>query len=116
MKQYMLLLIGRSDNKLDHLPEEKINEIYQKFGEWVKDLQVKNRFIGGDALQENRKRLSMQNNKLTVDGPFTEAKEVVNGYFIIKAESMDEALELTRSHPAFLYDGKIEVIEMMQLK
>lgn len=31
-----------------------------------------------------------------VDGPFTEAKEVIGGYAILKAGSMDEAIELTR--------------------
>lgn len=31
-----------------------------------------------------------------VDGPFTEAKEVIGGYAILEAGSMDEAIELTR--------------------
>ena len=42
-------------------------------------------------------RVSFTNGRPTViDGPFTEAKEVVGGYAMLEAASMDEALELTR--------------------
>jgi hypothetical protein len=34
------------------------------------------------------------------DGPFTESKEVVGGFFIIEAGSMEEALKVARLHPA----------------
>jgi hypothetical protein len=34
------------------------------------------------------------------DGPFTEAKEVVGGFFIIEADSVEEALKVARLHPA----------------
>lgn len=43
------------------------------------------------------KRVRLSHGKLsTVDGPFTETKEVIGGYAMIKADSMDEAIELTR--------------------
>ena len=35
-----------------------------------------------------------------VDGPYTEAKEVVGGLFIIEADSQDEALRIASMHPA----------------
>ena len=44
----------------------------------------------GVRIRSNRGRLSR------VDGPFTETKEVIGGYAILEADSMDEALELTR--------------------
>ena len=34
------------------------------------------------------------------DGPFTEAKEVVGGFFIIEASSVEEAVKIARLHPA----------------
>jgi len=34
------------------------------------------------------------------DGPFTESKEVVGGFFIIEATSLEEALKVARLHPA----------------
>lgn len=43
------------------------------------------------------KRVRLSHGRQTVvDGPFTEAKEVVGGYAMLQAASMDEALEITR--------------------
>lgn len=43
------------------------------------------------------KRVRLAHGKLSVtDGPFTESKEVIGGYALLEAESMEEALELTR--------------------
>ena len=36
----------------------------------------------------------------TTDGPFVEAKEVVGGYMIVTADSMDEAVQIVRESPA----------------
>jgi hypothetical protein len=42
-------------------------------------------------------RVRLRGGKLsTIDGPFTEAKEVVGGYAILEAKSMREAIELTK--------------------
>ena len=53
--------------------------------------------------------LSVQKGRLTtMDGPYSETKEVVGGYFVMRAANYDEALELTRDCP-FLEDGRIEI-------
>jgi hypothetical protein len=38
--------------------------------------------------------------KTVLDGPFTEAKELVGGFFIIEARDMDQAVEIASLHPA----------------
>jgi hypothetical protein len=43
-----------------------------------------------------------------VDGPYIETKEVVGGYFVLRAANYEEALEVVRDCP-FLEDGRIEV-------
>jgi hypothetical protein len=43
-----------------------------------------------------------------VDGPFTESREVIGGYFVVKADSRDEALEIAAHCPAASY-GAVEV-------
>jgi hypothetical protein len=49
----------------------------------------------------------------TTDGPFVEAKEVVGGYMIVSAESMDEALEVARQSPGVAMPGcSVEVREI----
>jgi hypothetical protein len=67
-----------------------------------------------DGLQSPSKgaRVSFRDGKPTVtDGPFTEAKELVGGYWMIQAKSRDEAVEWATRCPGF--DG--DVIEVRQV-
>ena len=60
-------------------------------------------------LDEGGKRLTLQKGRLNVlDGPFSEAKEVVGGYFTLRAASYDEAVELMRNSP-FLNECHVEL-------
>jgi hypothetical protein len=57
-------------------------------------------------------RISFKGGKPTVsDGPFTESKEVVGGYWLIQAKSREEAIEWARRCPA----GDDEIIEVRQV-
>ena len=52
---------------------------------------------GGLLPSRHGKRLRHLNGKLSVtDGPFTESKEIIGGYAILEAQSMEEAVELTK--------------------
>jgi len=46
-----------------------------------------------------------------MDGPYTETKEIVGGYFLIEADSYDHAIELSRDCPHFDF-GSIEIREL----
>lgn len=55
-------------------------------------------------------RVRQSNGKVTViDGPFTEAKEVIGGLAILKANSKEEAIELTRQFLKVAGDGECEL-------
>ena len=55
-------------------------------------------------------RVRLDKGKLTVtDGPFTEAKEVVGGFAILKASSKAEAIQLAKNFLATAGDGECEL-------
>jgi len=68
-------------------------------------------------------RVSGGDGRITViDGPFTEAKEVVGGYWLIEVSSKEEAVEWAKRCPAVKgpasiegYDGPVPVIEVRQV-
>jgi hypothetical protein len=61
-------------------------------------------------------RVRRSNGKLAVtDGPFTEAKEVVGGFAILKANSKQEAIELTRKFLAVAGDGECELRQLYEM-
>ena len=50
-----------------------------------------------------------------MDGPYTETKEILGGYFAVEAGSYDEAIELTRDCPHFDF-GSIEIREIEDMR
>jgi len=61
-------------------------------------------------------RVRRSNGKLAVtDGPFTEAKEVVGGFAILKANSKEEAIELTRRFLKVAGDGECELRQLYEM-
>jgi hypothetical protein len=50
-----------------------------------------------------------------MDGPYSETKEVLGGYFVVTAENYDAAVDLTRDCPHLDYCGTIEVREVDEM-
>ena len=61
-------------------------------------------------------RVRRSNGKLAVtDGPFTEAKEVVGGFAILKANSKEEAIDLARQFLKVAGDGECELRQLYEM-
>jgi hypothetical protein len=61
-------------------------------------------------------RVRSTGGKVTVvDGPFTEAKEVVGGFALLKANSREEAIQLTRDFLAVAGDGECELRQLYEM-
>ena len=74
--------------------------------------------LAGDGLHPPAAAASVtwSSGKPTVtDGPFTEAKELVGGYWIIQAKSRDEAIEWASRVPAVLSTQRVEVRQIAEL-
>jgi hypothetical protein len=80
----------------------------QKWMNWIQKLRNDGKYIAGDPLQGGGKVVSSQR-KIITDGPFAEGKEVVGGYFLIRAETLDEAVEMSKDCPIFENGGSVEV-------
>src|SRR5690606_33115870 len=58
-------------------------------------------------------RVRRQDGKVTVkDGPFSESKELVGGFAIMKADSKEHAIELAKKFLAVAGDGEVEIRQM----
>jgi hypothetical protein len=99
------------------------NALMEAMGEFVQRSLAEGTLVdtGGLLPSKDGTRLRLAGGRLTVtDGPFSEAKEVIGGWAILKADSKDEALrvarefmELHRKHwPAF--EGEAEVRPMYE--
>ena len=108
MATFMLLLRGGDFTKYSPEEMQKVVEDYFKWGEKLRK-QGKNK--GGDELKGGGRLISMKDGR-AIDGPFTETKEVVGGYFIIEEASLAAAAETSKECPHLKYGGAIELREI----
>lgn len=75
---------------------------------WMENLAKTGKYLGGDPLEAKGRTITGKQMKMT-DGPFVEGKEIVGGYVIVEAASLDEAVALSKGCPIYTYDGVVEV-------
>lgn len=91
--EYLLLSRGHWD--ADKSPQE-IQEAIDAFYDWHAKLVVEGRFKPGQRLAKPSKLVTRT---AIIDGPFTEAKEVVGGYWFVVAGSLEEAARIAADNP-----------------
>ena len=101
--EYLLLFRGTNWTE-DLSPEE--NKI-AKFTSWFERLKNEGNFKSGHPLEHNGKIVTGRN--AVVDGPFAESKEAIAGFFIIQADSLEEAVEIAKNCPGLDYGQTVEV-------
>ncbi|HEY0785196.1 MAG TPA: YciI family protein [Acidobacteriaceae bacterium] len=109
MPHYMLLLHDDRAS-LARLGPEEMQRALEKYVAWRKKPFV----VDGRRLNEQTgKVMQKRNGSVTVtDGPYTESREVLGGYYTIEAVNLDEALQLSLDHPHVDF-GSIEIREVM---
>jgi len=106
-RPFMLLLRGGVSNR-DLSPEQMQQQI-ERYMNWIEKLRREGHFVAGEPLDETGKVLSGKNGTTVTDGPFTESKEDVGGYFIIRALDIERAVEISKGCPIFVNNGTVEV-------
>lgn len=99
---------------LSHLSPEAQQANMQKWMAWVDKLRKDKRYLAGEALLPGGKTIAGPKRTVT-DGPFTESKEVIGGFFVLHAKNLDEALQIAKDCPDYDLGGIVEVREVMKL-
>ncbi len=110
MKDYLLIIRGGEDIQELKSPEE-MQAHMERWGAWMGGLAEQGKMLGGQPLMNEARSLTDKGNTIT-DRPLAEGKELVGGYLIVKAESLDEAAEVAKGCPGFEHDCTIEVREI----
>lgn len=84
-----------------------------KWMAWVEKLNKEGKYVSGEPLLPGGKLVTGPSS--VTDGPYTEGKEVVGGYFIINAANMEEAIAECNNYPDFEFGGQIQVRQVMKL-
>lgn len=112
--RFMMLVKASKETEAGVMPEEKDLANMATYNEEMVKAGV---MLAGDGLHPSSKgaRVRFSKGKPTViDGPFTEAKELIAGYWMIQVKSREEALEWARRVP--FDDGEIELRQVFELE
>jgi hypothetical protein len=97
--RFMVMVKANKDTEAGVLPSQ---ELLAAMGKYNEELAKAGVLLAGEGLQPTSKgaRVRFSGTKRTViDGPFTEAKELVAGFWLIQAKSKEEAIEWVKRAP-----------------
>ena len=115
--RFMILVKATKDSEAGVMPPPD-HELFKTMTDYHEELAKAGLLLDGNGLKPSSKgwRIQYSGSKRTImDGPFTEAKELVAGYTIIQTKTREEALEWSKRFPNPSLDGKQAEIEIRQL-
>lgn len=114
----MMIVKANEDSEAGKMPSE---ELLAAMGKYNEELIKAGVLLDGSGLRPSSKgaRIRFSGAKKTIiDGPFTETKELIAGYWILQVKSWEEALEWAKRIPALHEggDGEVEIRQFFELE
>jgi len=87
---------------------EQLQAMMKPWQDWIGSIAAQNKLVSsGNRLAPAGKVVKADN--VVTDGPYVEIKEAIGGYTIVKANSLEEAAELSKNCPILSVGGTVEV-------
>jgi hypothetical protein len=110
--RFMILVKANKDSEAGVLPDQSM---LTEMGRYNEELVKAGVMLAGEGLHASSKgaRVRFSGTKRTVlDGPFTETKELVAGFWLIQVKSRDEAIEWVKRAP--FREGEVEIRQVFE--
>lgn len=112
MKEFALIFRLKDIADFKPTPEQM-----QERMNWLAGIASQNKLAdkGNTLLPFEGSAKTVKPNRVVTDGAYTEIKEFISGYIVVKAESLDEAVEIAQANPIFdQVGGSVEVREVLR--
>ena len=113
--RFMIMVKATKDSEAGVMPDEKL---LTDMGNFNEELVKAGIMLAGEGLQPSSKgkRITFSGSKRTVvDGPFSETKELIAGFWMWKVKSMDEAVEwLKRCPNPMIGESVVEIRQVFE--
>ena len=114
MNEYLLIYEGGDKTWMKRSPDEQ-KRVMEQWGAWFKELETSgNLRSGGAPLAPGGATLQVNGGKIKTDKALPEVKELIGGFSIIAAESLDQATELAKGTP-FLKNNPTGTVVVRQI-
>ncbi|HWZ22458.1 MAG TPA: YciI family protein [Cytophagaceae bacterium] len=100
------LIMRHEDGKKNASPEQ-IQAWMKQTMDWIGGIAAQNKFVSGTGLPFDDARVVIKKNakNIVINGPFGEIKETIGGFIVVKADSVEEAVEFAKGCPVLQGEG-----------
>ena len=105
MDEYALIM--RHMDGQEVASPEQMEDWMKQTMDWIGGIAAQNKFVSGTGLPFDSARVVTTKNSKSIvtNGPFGDIKETIGGFIIVKAESIDEAVEFAKGCPVLTGEG-----------
>ena len=107
----MMVFLGANYGHAKLSPEQ-IQERMGKWFAWGDKMKNAGVLVGGEALMAGGKRI-VGKDRIVTDGPSIESKELIGGYYTVKAENLEAVIEIAQDYPDYDLNGTVEIKEVV---
>ena len=108
MEEFLLVFRREVANNETSLSPEQMQAMMKPWQDWMGSIAAQNKLVSSGNRLAADGRVIKPNHVIT-NGPYVEIKEAIGGYIIIRANSLDEAAELSKDCPILTVGGNVEV-------
>ncbi|MEA4918827.1 YciI family protein [Proteiniphilum sp.] len=111
MKEFALIFRLKDIADFKPSPEQM-----QERMNWLGGIAAQNKLAdkGNTLLPILGSAKTVKADNVITDGPYTEIKEFISGYIVVKVDTIEEAVEIAKENPIFKIGGSIEVREVLK--
>lgn len=97
-------LIMRHEDGQKKASPEQMQQWMKQTMDWIGGIAAQNKFVSGTGLPFDDARV-VKSNKVVTNGPFGDIKETIGGFIVVRADSVDEAVEFAKGCPVLIGEG-----------
>ena len=105
MEEYALIMRHQDGSKI--ASPEQMQAWMKQTMDWIGSIAAQNKFVSGTGLPFDGARVikTKDAKKIVTNGPFGEIKETIGGFIVVKADSIEEAVEFAKGCPVLQGEG-----------
>jgi hypothetical protein len=108
MEEFLLVFRRNAVNGEPQPSPEQLQAMMKPWQDWIGNIAAQNKLVSSGNRLTSDGRVVKSDSVIT-NGPYVEMKEAIGGYIIVRANSIDEAAELSKDCPILKMNGNVEV-------
>lgn len=106
---FLLLVRETAPETYEAMSPEQRRRSLDRWNAWVDGMAARGKLAAGHPLEPARRLVAGARGERVLDGPFSETKELVGGYFLLTDTSLEEATAIARECPNLPYGMTVEI-------